>query len=305
MKKGIMILVLTAGLAQACNVPVFYYALKNWPAADYRLTVFVGQEAGEAAILDELLRSGPVNCRSDVVNVGGELTAAQQGLVHAYGRDELPRMVLETPVAEPVAPGRASDANETVVPQPRRAVWSGPFDRDTVENLLRSPAREECVRLIREGVSVVWVLLESGETLRDQAAADLLEEQSLELENSLRLPEGMEQEVRSYSDPPRIDFAVVRVSRDDPAEEGFRTQLINGRPFPAGPLVFPLFGKGRVLDPLPEAGLHAEALRRTAAWLMGPCSCTIKEQNPGRDLLFAANWCRRPDQPLFFRMPAR
>ena len=42
--------------------------------------------------------------------------------------------------------------------------------------------------------------------------------------------------------------------------------------------------------PLIGAGVTAENIHDSAAFLVGACSCEVKEQNPGFDLLLAADW---------------
>jgi hypothetical protein len=61
------------------------------------------------------------------------------------------------------------------------------------------------------------------------------------------------------------------------------------------PMAFPVFGRGRALLPLVGPGITAENIRDSAAFLVGPCSCQIKELNPGFDLLLSAFW----DQLIF------
>ena len=56
------------------------------------------------------------------------------------------------------------------------------------------------------------------------------------------------------------------------------------------PMAFPVFGRGRVLYALVGAGVNAENVRHTLDFLVGGCSCTIKRQNPGVDLLLTADW---------------
>ncbi len=38
------------------------------------------------------------------------------------------------------------------------------------------------------------------------------------------------------------------------------------------------------------AGINADNLRESAAFVTGACSCQVKEQNPGFDLLLNADW---------------
>ena len=55
-------------------------------------------------------------------------------------------------------------------------------------------------------------------------------------------------------------------------------------------MVFPIFGRGRVLYALVGKGIRADNLGEAARFLIGSCSCQIKEQNPGVDLILSADW---------------
>jgi hypothetical protein len=62
-------------------------------------------------------------------------------------------------------------------------------------------------------------------------------------------------------------------------------------------MAFAVFGRGRALFPLIGAGITAENIRdEHARFLIGPCTCKVKEQNPGVDLLFAADWTAPADK---------
>ena len=56
------------------------------------------------------------------------------------------------------------------------------------------------------------------------------------------------------------------------------------------PMVFPVFGRGRALWAYIGAGITEENIAEAAQFLIGPCSCQIKRQNPGSDLLLTADW---------------
>jgi hypothetical protein len=56
------------------------------------------------------------------------------------------------------------------------------------------------------------------------------------------------------------------------------------------PIVFPIFGRGRALYALVGKGIRAETIEQAATFLIGKCSCQVKEQNPGTDLLLTADW---------------
>lgn len=56
------------------------------------------------------------------------------------------------------------------------------------------------------------------------------------------------------------------------------------------PMLFPAFGKGRVLPPLIGAGISEENALADCGYLCGACSCQVKNQNPGMDILVKADW---------------
>jgi len=57
-----------------------------------------------------------------------------------------------------------------------------------------------------------------------------------------------------------------------------------------GPVVLPVFGRGRVLVGLEGESLTAKEMTSSAKFLCGACSCRVKELNPGMDLLLTADW---------------
>ncbi len=56
------------------------------------------------------------------------------------------------------------------------------------------------------------------------------------------------------------------------------------------PMAFPVFGRGRVLYALIGKGINPDMIRRACEFMVGPCSCQVKAQNPGFDLLTNYNW---------------
>ena len=57
-----------------------------------------------------------------------------------------------------------------------------------------------------------------------------------------------------------------------------------------GPILFPIFGRGRVLGSLTGKELNEEQIREVTKFLCRECSCQVKELNPGIDMLLTANW---------------
>lgn len=272
---------------QACNVPVFRFALERWRPDPYRATLFHRgplTEADRALVgaLNEREVKGSINLTLRELDVAephvAELEEADRELFSSLGDPKLPLLVVQYPahlrITEPV--------------------WSGPLNTESVALLTDSSVRNTLVRRLADGQTAVWLLLESGQTAKDDAAAQLLQQQLKKLEQELKLPEltDSSEDKLAAALPLKVAFSVMRVSRAE-AEKPLVQMLLRSEPDLAersDPMVFPVFGRGRALLPLIGAGVTAENIRDSAAFLVGACSCEVKEQNPGFDLLLTANW---------------
>jgi hypothetical protein len=196
-------------------------------------------------------------------------------------------------------------------PEPQgieQPVWSGPPTEQAVSSLLDSPARRQIVHRLMTGESAVWLLLE-GDKEQTEATARLLEEELPRLEKELQLPNKdlkppkkplplPSQFARSATEllspvPLRISFSMLRVDRTDPREALFVAQLVRadeGLALEDGPIVYPIVGRGRGMAALVAGEVDADTVRALCQSLCGACSCQIKWQNPGVDLLMTAPW---------------
>jgi hypothetical protein len=145
----------------------------------------------------------------------------------------------------------------------------------------------------------VFLLLEGGDRAKDDAAAILLETELKRLQETLELPKP---ENGNWGDPVydergapqlHVAFSSIRVSRTDPAERLFVKLLTATMPaldHAAMPIAFPMFGRGRVLDALIGPQIDKDVIEDACAFLIGPCSCIVKNQNPGIDMVMAVDW---------------
>jgi hypothetical protein len=272
-----------AGSCWACNVPVFRYALERWHPEEYELVVFHrGPLPGDAAAivkaLDPYEQAAPANYILRQVDLAAAPDEPSRALWNRQADARLPWVVLCAP---------ASLAEDT-------AIWAGPLDVESPKALLESPARAATVRHLQQGETAVWILLESGQAEADAAASTLLARELKQAEQTLKLPEPAPDDPPiSTSLPLTIRFSVLRVSRADPAEAMLVRLLGHGAGGAwtnTGPVAYPVFGRGRVLAALSGAQLTAAIIRDACAFLCGICSCEVKELNPGKDLLLAAQW---------------
>ena len=258
-RLSLVMLVLGGGLALACTVPVFRYALDHWPPDAYRLEAPVGWLASEAG--DELRK---------LIEEG-----RAQIEVH--------------PVAEPGAPSRL------VMPDIGQEVWRGDLD-GAASSLLSSPARAELLRRILAGESMVWIMVRSGNESMDQKFEEHLRGRLEYLQSVAAIPEQDPTDPINKLGPGpalKVQFSLLTVSRDDPEEQvlirmlaGPEVALLE-KEAPFGAVVF---GRGRVLGAWPTEDLADEGIDEVSLFLLGACSCRVKFQNPGWDLALAVNW---------------
>jgi hypothetical protein len=286
--------------AWACDVPVFRYALERWPAEPFNVLVFHrgALTAEQKAVADWLAERAddanrPCNVTVTLVDVRAaeakdDPNAAMPPSVAALWESQkdkpLPRMV----ACFPSPPGR------------RFVAWSGDLSAAAARSLVDSPARRKVVEAIGKGDSAVWLLVECGDKAKDAAAFVLLETQLARLAKQIALPAADDPDVPDVAEDGagpkvRIGFSVVRVSRDDAAEAPLVEMLMSteadlAKDAAGEPAAFAVFGQGRALWALVGKGINKDNLEEYAGFLCGPCSCQVKEQNPGVDMLFAADW---------------
>jgi hypothetical protein len=278
-----------ASVACACNIPVFRYALERWRPDPCEFVVFYQGELTDAQqkLIESL--SGGSEPSSSTVNV----KVVTANLQHSDGPHALLWQSLSAIAAEPslpyvvvrtqLGPGRVING------------WHGPLSSIADTNLLQSPARLELSRRLLAGHSVVWILLTSKDREKTEQARQLLSEQLEPLSNKIELPEGIGlpgSELHSEI-PLLLKFSLLEIDRDD-AKEAFLVQLFTGfqreSVAQGEPLIIPVFGRGRALEVIPGSEMTPRLMEDLTAFLSGPCSCQVKDQNPGFDLLLSVDW---------------
>jgi len=177
-------------------------------------------------------------------------------------------------------------------------IWSAEYSEANAKVLADSPARKEIAERLGSGESAVWVLLESGDAKKDAEAAKFLDERLEYLAGVMELPKLDQQDIKNGlvsipGDGLRLSFSTLKVKRDDPAENAFVAMLLASEEDLRElnePMVFPVFGQGRVLYALVGKGIAVETIDSAAQFLIGSCSCQVKELNPGVDLVMAVDW---------------
>ncbi len=267
--------------ARACDVPVYRYALEHWTPDLYPVVILHQgpMDAASQTLADRLekqARGGtggetpPLRGNFIVKRIDAEHPAddSEREMCQSIPCGDGPRLVVRFPAGSQVG----------------GVAWQGRLDADAVAAVRDSPCRAEIARRLLAGDAVVWVLVQTGRKDADDAAAGRIEEE-------LKRPEASR--VASAPGTPPLTCSLVRVSRGDPAEKLLVETLLASEPDLHGrdePMAFPVFGRGRVLYSLVGAGINAETVRHVLDFMVGGCSCTVKRQNPGVDLLLSADW---------------
>lgn len=299
-KKSIVFLVSMACLVTAlpvwaCSVPVFRYALERWQADPYEVVVFHrGSMTTEQQTLSDQLseqgKAGKVHANLNLTTVDLDADPDPRLLQIWEEQQEatLPWMVVKYPT-------------QTRIPVD---MFAGPLAEENVSKLLDSPLRREIARRLLTGDTAVWVLLESGDQQQDDAAFKLVEQQAKHLATVLKLPEIDEADLDEVSIDPTaltLQFSTVRLSRENPDETMLVNMLLGSEEDLRdleGAMAFPVFGRGRVLYSLIGEGITEENLEQAGVDLTGPCTCTVKDQNPGVDLVMAVDWDNLVDRQV-------
>jgi hypothetical protein len=282
-------MVICSAVAVACNIPVFRFALERWKPDSCEVVVFhkstmAGDDEKFVGELEaaSLAKDGDANLnviRCDL-NTNTDQEFNELWLAISEKTDaKLPMLVARS------LKGRGKTINH----------WHGSLKDARAAELLQSPIRTELSKRLQSGDAIVWLVINSSDEKRTAAAKELLSQQCKKLPGKIELPEGIGLPGSElYSEVPLLlQFSILEMDASDPKEQylvrqltGFQTEA-----FAAGePLIVPVFGRGRSLEVIPGSQLTGELIHDLTEFLCGACSCQVKEQNPGFDLLLSTNW---------------
>ena len=293
--------------AQACQVPVFRYALERWQADEYHIVIIhqgpLNEEQKSALQLIE--RAG-----SPLFETGANLALHKLDLSSGSSADR--RWQSESSTFKPDDPPRIAlyYPSSTGIEEP---LWTGDLTIANAKAIIDSPLRQKIRDELLAGTSNVWLLLQSGDESLDREAEQSLRKFLGKASDQTKLPDGIiplekAHQLRSGPDegpidmddvlrssvPLKIHFSTLAVSRKDPAEEIFIAMLLNHSPrmrsISAQPIAIPIFGRGRVLEGMIGGDITLDHTLGASTYLCAACSCQVKEENPGLDMLMAVKW---------------
>jgi hypothetical protein len=185
-------------------------------------------------------------------------------------------------------------------------IHAGSLDNQELQRLATSPARTALSQQLKQGHAVVFLLLKGDDAAANKESAEVLaqlcqdvEEGKVELYAVPQDPAAREdvetQQAAGTAPPMKSAHTVtfIEVDRADEAEKYLVQSLLaveSDLDEITHPMVFPVYGRARALVPYIGKGVHRDNLIDCLEFVTGACSCTVKEQNPGIDLLVRYDW---------------
>jgi hypothetical protein len=284
---GVFVVQFAAREAGSCSAPVFRYALERWKPDPYKgILIHRGEMTDkEQAMLQQLESAGsldsdyPLNLQVRDVNTETFSEERLMGILKGPIPEKLPVLAIWYPEQM----GKSAP------------LWMLEPTPAVVKALINSPKRRQLTEGLITGDSIVWVFVPSGNSKKDEKARTLIRQESdLALSSLAKMPffimAGSKQVKLTYG------FPILTVSRTDPEERFFLDMLLNSESdlheYKDEPMVFPVFGRGRMLGCLFGEYITEKNIQDVVSFLAASCSCDVKALNPGTDLLLAALWDR-------------
>jgi len=253
----------------ACSVPVFRYALERWHPDPYVIQLnYNTPHTNKLSEILETLRTFDFDYSFIIEKIKTSGKSPQINLLY------------------PKISGLKTN------------VWKGSMTVNNIKKILDSPARREIARRIIGGDSAVLLLLEGDNEKRNNEVAASLMTNIPIVEGNIKLPHEYtdipEEDLQIYDTNIVFKLSMLRLSKtnsDDKILINMLTRLLpDSIPKDSFPIAYPIFGRGRMLTAMFAKDITERNLQGLCEYISGECSCEIKGQNPGIDLLFAVDW---------------
>ncbi len=279
-----VVLLLAVGVAQACPIPVFQFALEYWDTDAFRIEIEHEGDFDEDQQAARARLEAAVSGEGVPSNIALSWRDYSRAQIRPAEGKTLPYITVHYPTVSGI----------------RDPLWEGPLSMEHVHALLESPVRRQISELLLERPVAVWVLLRSGNRSADRTVRRLLRDELARMERTLKVPDPGIAGIDLGDIYTDIKFQMVEVDRDDPAERFLVKMLLGTEPdlreFDGQPVVFPIYGRGLVMYALVGNGINRRTLNTAGEFLVSPCSCQVKQSNPGVDLLTTFDWAGRVER---------
>jgi len=156
---------------------------------------------------------------------------------------------------------------------------------EDIKHIATSPMREKIAGELLGGKLCVMLYLKTGDEVKDK-------NRLLILQNTIK------------ASPFKEIISIVELDRKDRSEAHFTFLLLNVEDDLKNinePMLFGIFGKFKALEPLLAGGISEENINLMIKFLIAECSCLIKDDLPGTDILYSGLW-ENPKPALLNKM---
>jgi hypothetical protein len=271
---------------ESCSVPVFRYALERWKPDPYKgIFIYRGKlSKQDQALLRQLEETTlnteyPLNLRIRPVEVALFSEEKLKGLLKGPIPEKLPVLAIWYP----------EQMGKTT------PFWMHELTPADVKALANSPKRRQLTESLINGESIVWIFVPSGNPQKDDSAIALIRRELDRSSDALAkaptfIMTGSKGKKLTYS------FPILELSRSEPQERFFLNMLLrseaNLSEQKSEPVVFAVFGRGRIWPGIFGEHINEKNIQGIVSYLAASCSCEVKAQHPGMDLLLSAVWDR-------------
>ena len=282
-------------ILQACETPVYRYAMYRWNPAPYEIYYFHNEPISSETEdfhtkIRELVKLKPDQPILNATLIPVDLSKDPEL------KQVLPDIKqLWTKHQKELSPGY-------LVTNPQGGVVSvGTLAAEKLTSFIDSAQRRQLLAQLAQGKAAVMVLLSGQDPVASKNAekelrslVDAVNQGKVEL-YQVPTEEPAEKDAAAEPTPtkPAHTLGLVILDRQDPKEAWLIQSLLaveSDLKDLTEPMVFAVYGRARALPPYVGKGITRDNLLQCVEFVTGACSCTVKEQNPGVDLLVRSDW---------------
>ena len=193
---------------QGCSLPVFSYALENWPQSPHQIIIFHDKPltTDENTLLKKL-KKFKYQENLDIIDcdTSKEVPARLQKAWKVAQKNSGTTMMLY------------------LYDEPDFPLFNGPLSATSISTLLDLKIRKNISKLLIYGDTAVWLLFKSGDKKKDKSAAKKLKSILNMAEKELKLPHELDDGDTEYDTPNgedlknlKIKFTIIEIDKNRP-----------------------------------------------------------------------------------------
>lgn len=248
-------LVLSFSLAYPCTTKVSEWTLLNFPAANYEQVYFSNKKLDKHVIQEhEKIRQliKDVNLNFSVIDINQLKNENEKIMFEMAGKEKMPFYALYY----------------------KNQLFTQFESAGELLSLLQSPLLAKITDELKGGKLCTLLFLKNGDQKQNDQSADIIKRY---LSTSIL----------------KDIIPVISLNPDNLQHKMFIKILLNVESdltHIKEPMLFGIFGRFRILEPLVGKGITAENINYLVQFLSADCSCIIKTQMPGIDMLYFNKW---------------